>query len=277
MGNITDKVVEERNAKIKRSGNRLLVSIFILFIGGYFFFFTSNAWMPPAYEDIQVTKIGSTVEKNDRRVTLLSWTWDQETAKQEIILDITNGSADGIDTYAFEAVDINKGQLDVDVVCQAADFVVLCINDVPSRWTEISLRIKLPEEIDSEGVTFDTIRMYTSKAAIENVPIKEGLNERAYRKMACDIRIAGYNAQIDQHLVDIESLKTTISNAEKRIKELEKEQIYQTESEQADTLTMISSLQSEASAAKSEQENAKREIRQLQEQINLQEKLKSTY
>ena len=95
--------------------------------------------------------------------------------------------------------------------------------------------------------------------------------------MACDIRIAGYNAQIDQHLVDIESLKTTISNAEKRIKELEKEQIYQTESEQADTLTMISSLQSEASAAKSEQENAKREIRQLQEQINLQEKLKSTY
>ena len=83
MGNITDKVVEERNAKIKRSGNRLLVSIFILFIGGYFFFFTSNAWMPPAYEDIQVTKIGSTVEENDRRVTLLSWTWDQETAKQE--------------------------------------------------------------------------------------------------------------------------------------------------------------------------------------------------
>lgn len=277
MGNINDKVVEERNAKIKRSGNRLLVSIFILFIGGYFFFYTSNFWMPPAYEDIQVTKIGSTVEKNDRKVTLLSWTWDQETAKQEIILDITNGSADGIDTYAFEAVDINKGQLDVDVVCQAPDFVVLCINDVPSRWTEISLRIKLPEEINPEEVTFDTIRMYTSKAAIGNMQIREGMNERAYRKMACDIRIAGYNAQIDQHLVDIESLKTTISNAEKRIKELEKEQIYQTESEQADTLTMISSLQSEASAAKSEQENAKREIRQLQEQINLQEKLKSTY
>ena len=39
-------------------------------------------------------------------------------------------------------------------------------------------------------------------------------------------------------------------SAEKRIKELEKEQIYQTESEQADTLTMISSLQSEASAAR---------------------------
>ena len=53
--------------------------------------------------------------------------------------------------------------------------------------------------------------------------------------------------------------------------------LFRSESEQADTLTMISSLQSEASAAKSEQENAKREIRQLQEQINLQEKLKSTY
>ena len=61
MGNITDKVVEERNAKIKRSGNRLLVSIFILFIGGYFFFFTSNAWMPPAYEDTQDPTFAFTV------------------------------------------------------------------------------------------------------------------------------------------------------------------------------------------------------------------------
>ncbi|MCI5688070.1 MAG: hypothetical protein MR303_06245 [Emergencia sp.] len=277
MGNINDKVVEERNAKIKRSGNRLLVSIFILFIGGYFFFFTSNFWMPPAYEDIQVTKIGSSVEKNDRKVTLLSWTWDQNTAKQEIILDITNGSADGVDTYDFEAVDINKGQMNVEVICQAPDFVVLCIEDVPSRWSEISLRIKLPEEVDPEEVAFDTIRLYTSKEAIGKMEVKEGMDEAAYRKRACEIRISDYNAQIDQHLADIESLQTTVANAKKRINELEKEQAYQTESEQADTLAMISSLQSEVSTAESEQENAKREIRQLQEQIKLQEKLKSTY
>ena len=61
MGDITDKVVEERNAKIKRSGNRLLVSIFILFIGLFFYFSTSFAWWPPAYEYIQVTILGLTV------------------------------------------------------------------------------------------------------------------------------------------------------------------------------------------------------------------------
>ena len=60
MGDITDKVVEERNAKIKRSGNRLLVSIFILFIGGYFFFFTSIACWPHVFEYILDTMFGST-------------------------------------------------------------------------------------------------------------------------------------------------------------------------------------------------------------------------
>ncbi len=279
MAKINDAIIAERNEKVKRGGNRMLASLLALFIGGYFFFFSSNVWMPPAYEDITVTPLGSTLEQSSRRITLLSWTWDEETRKQEIMLDIKNASTDGVDAYRYEAKDINKGTLDIEVVCQAPDFVVLRLVDVPGRWTELSLRIMLPDEEAAEGEEekLAVIKMYTTKEAVARAGIGEKQSEAAYRSQACDIRIASINRQIDQTLAEIKESKETIANAKERIEQLKAEKAWQTESEQAETLSMITELQGDIAAADSDQEEAGREIKELQEQIRLQEKLKEKY
>lgn len=279
MVKLNDAVIAERNEKVKRSGNRLLVGLLVLFIGGYFVFFTSNVWMPPAYEDITVTPLGSTLEQSSRRITLLSWTWDEETQKQEIMLDIKNAATDGVDQYTYEVRDINKGSLDVEVAIEAPDFVVLRLADMPSRWTELSLRIMLPAEDAPEGEEekLAVIKMYTTKEAVARSSIGKKQSETAYRSLACDIRIAALNSQIDQYLADIQEYKKTVSNAEQKIQELEGETQWQTESEQAETLSMITELKGEIKAAESGQEDAGREIKELQAQIEMQEKLKEKY
>lgn len=279
MAKLNDTVIAERNEKVKRSGNRLLVSLLILFIGGYFVFFSSNVWMPPAYEDITVTPLGSTLEQSSRRITLLSWTWDEEAQKQEIMLDIKNAATDGVDTYTYEVKDINKGSLNVEVVIEMPDFVVLRLPDVPSRWTELSLRIMLPAEDAPEGEeeTLAVVKMYTTKEAVARSSIGKKQSEAAYRSLACDIRIASLTRQIDQLLAEIKGYKETAENAVKRIKELEAEKEWQTESEQTETLSMITELQGTMAAAESDQEEAARQIQELQAQIELQEKLKDKY
>lgn len=279
MAKLNDAVIAERNEKVKRSGNRLLVSLLILFIGGYFVFFTSKVWMPPAYEDITVTPLGSTLEQSSRRITLLSWTWDEEAQKQEIMLDIKNAATDGVDTYTYEVKDINKGSLNVEVVIETPDFVVLRLPDIPSRWTELSLRIMLPAEdaVEGEEEQLAVVKMYTTKEAVARTGIGKKQSEAAYRCLACDIRIASLSRQIDQLLTEIKGYKETAENAVKRIKELEAEKEWQTESEQTETLSMITELQGTMAAAESDQEEAARQIQELQAQIELQEKLKDKY
>lgn len=281
MAKLTDAVIAEKNAKVKKSSNRLLAGILLLFFGGYFIFFSSNTWMPPVYEDITVTPIGQTAAQSGRKITLLSWTWDEETRTQEIMLEIQNASTDGIDRYAYEVKDMNKGSLELETACETSDFVVLRLTDLPNRWTALSLRITLPSEDtaqrESEEESFALVKMYTTKDAVDRAEIGAKQSETAYRSMACDIRIAALNSQIDQYLAEMKDCKDTISNAKKRIQKLEAESKWQTETEQAETLSAITELKGAQRAAEASQEDAAIKIQELQAQIKMQEKLQEKY
>lgn len=273
---MNEQIIKEKNAKIKRQGNRLLIGAFLLFVAGYCFFFTSKVWMPPTYGDIHVTGIGAATQANDRKVTLISWTYDEERRTQEVIFEINNASIDGINQYRWSAIDISKGSCIVEPVIDQGDFVVLHIKDIPTRWTELSLRMDVKPDA-SKQTEFQMMRFYTSKQTVSRVSSIAKKTEAEYRMEACDIWIGLYQAQINKLAKQIEDCEKKIKIALDRIKELEGKEEYQTEIEKADTLEMISGLESEKAKYQSQKESSLQEIAEINQKIKLQKKMKESY
>lgn len=273
---MNEQIIKEKNAKIKRQGNRFLIGVFLLFIAGYGFFFTSNAWMPPTYEDIHVTKIGSTIQANDRKVTLVSWTYDEEKRVQEVIFELDNASIDGIDKYRWSAIDISKGRCIVEPVIEQGDFIVLHIKDIPARWTELSLRMDVKPDASSE-TDFQMMRFYTSKLSIAKVSEIMARTENEYRAEACNVWIKLYGKQIDKLAKSIADNEEKAQNATERIKELKGKEKYQTEIEKSETLELISGLEAEKLKYLSEKESSLQEIDEISQKIELREKMKKSY
>ncbi len=274
---LNEEVIIQKNERIKRGQNKLLIGFAIVFFLGYLFFFTSNLWMPRSYEDVRITPIGSIVEGNDRKLTLLSWSYCEEQHQMEVIIDISNASVDGIDSFKWSALDRNEGMCEVETIVDSSNFVVLHLNRVPIRWTEISLRMDADSGAAAQQtVNFQTIRLYTSKRAIQTVSSIEQKSEKEYRVLACDLKIKNCEEEIAGLYEEIQELDQTMKNAEDRIAELEESLSYQTDSEKADTLMQIGNLQSTKSSALSEKQGKKREISELIEKIEKQTELKES-
>lgn len=273
--NLTEQILKEKQMKLKRHGNRLLIGTFLLFIFGYTFFFTSNIWLPASYDNIHVTPVGGMVNGNDRKVTLLSWTYDKERRMQEVIMDINNSSTDGMDTYNWTALDRNQGNAEVEVIVEDHDFVVLHIKNLHPRWTEISLRMDAAE--NSGNTEFQRMKLYTSKKEVEYVSGIKTYTADGYRLLACNIRIAFYTEQMNQLLDEIAGYEEVITNAENRIKELREKQSYQTEAEKTETLAQINMIESEKAGNQGSRDTAEQEIAELEKRIELQEQLKENY
>ena len=274
---LNEEVIKQKNERIKRGQNRLLIGFAIVFFLGYVFFFSSNLWMPRSYEDIRITPLGSTVEANDRKITLLEWTYSEEQHLMEVMIDISNASVDGIDQYKWSALDRNEGMCEVEPVIESSNFAVLHLKRVPTRWTEISLRIDADSSIAEQNTaSFQTIRLYTSKRAVDTVPTIEMKTEKEYRITACDLKIENCNTKIDQLSAEILELKQKAANADDRIAELEEELTYQTDSEKTDTFAQISTLQSTKSSTLSDIQSRESEIKEQLEKIEKQKELKAS-
>ena len=84
------------------AGTRIFLAVFL---AGYVFFLSSNLWMPVSGNAERLTPIGQTSEYEGRRVTLISWTYGTSQEEMEVEIDVVNRRFDGIDTYAFSAVE----------------------------------------------------------------------------------------------------------------------------------------------------------------------------
>ncbi|NCE98110.1 hypothetical protein [Emergencia sp. 1XD21-10] len=272
---LTEQILQEKNQKMKRQGNRLLIGFFLLFVFGYTFFFTSTLWLPVSYDNIQVTKVGSSIEANDRKVTLLSWTYDKERHEQEVILDIHNSATDGMDTYSFSVMDKNMGSAEVETVVCDKNFVVLKIKKLHPRWTELSLRIDAAA--GREDTEFQRMRLYTSKKEVKVVEEIPSMTEQQYRKLACELRIGFYEKEIYALLEKNAEFDQNIRNAKTRIEDLKAEEKYQTNAEKMETLAQIQEIQAEITDNQSKKDKAAQEMQELKERISLQRELKSTY
>lgn len=267
---MNELLVKQQHEKIKKSGNQFLIGFFLVFMIGYFLFFTSKIWLPPAYEDIEVTPLGVEIEKNNRSVILHRWDYCEETKTQEIILEISNKGTDGINRYQWTLLERNYGYMDIKAVVEEKDLVVLHVTNLHPRWTELSLRM------DADGVEeFESLKLYTTK---RDVALKDSItlqSENEYRIEICDEKIAAYEKEIEQRLEAIADQDNVMDNGESRIKELKARQTYETDEEKKKTSEDITKLYNEVSYAKSEKERLQSEIREYREKIELQIKKKN--
>lgn len=256
--------------------DRYLRILMLVIVMGYIFFLTSKYWLPPDEATIPPTEPGTSVEGNDRSITLVSWIYDEEKREMEVMLDITNMSIDGINRYSYRATELNKGRLPVTTVIEADDFAVIRLGQIPRRFEEISLRIGIRNEdetkVDGE---FTDIRIYGSKESVKKADITDGLTERDYRISACQERIAVYEKNISELEKQIAGENVTISEAEKTIKRLEENTQHQTESEIASTNSVITEISGKIDTAKNNIKEYEKQIEELKEKITLQEEVES--
>lgn len=272
-----DELVSETRENLKKEQNKILIGFAIIFLVGYTFFFTSNLWMPRSYEDAKVTEIGSSIEANERKITLISWTYCEEKHAMEVVLEIANTSLDGIEEYRFTAYDKDEGRCEVEKRIDKSDLVVLDISKVPSRWTSMSLRMNAESgNTNTETENFSTIRLYASKRVIDRVDDITAKSEKEYRTISCNLKIEKIDEEIEAALGEIKECEETIASADKRIDELNAKLEYETKDEKAETLSQIASITGAKESANLTKQAKEDLIRQLSEKIDMQNAIKES-
>lgn len=264
---INEKLIKQQHENIKKSGNHFLIGFFLVFMFGYLFFFTSNLWLPPSYEGIQITPIGREFTENGRSICIQRWTYCKEEKTQEIILEISNKALDADETYDWSIRDRNLGAFDIEVIVEQKDFVVLHVKKVHNRWTEVSLRMDVAGSGD-----FETVKMYASKKSVTKADSIRSYSENEYRKQICNEKIKAYEKEIDTRITAVAAEEEIIKNAGVHIEELKKKQTYETTEEKEKSFQDISELNNSIAAAKQEKERLQGEIREYQEKIEMQKK-----
>lgn len=266
------KVISAQVKKMQQKKERYLISFLFVFVLGYLIFFTSKLWMPPDKASVPPTVIGKAVEANERRVTLISWTWDEEKREMEVILEITNTALDGVDTYRWSAMELNKGKIKVKPIIEQESFVVLELSDIPKKFEEISLRMSIKSEDEIKVKEFENIRFYAVKESIKREKIKN-LDERGYKRKACLSKIDAYKERIDELKAKIREQEKIVADAKETIKNLEEKKLHQTETEIEETNKAISDVVNKMQTADSKIDEFTNEIEDFNEKIKMQQEV----
>lgn len=263
---LKERLLREQTEQLKRGQNRFLIGFLILFFAVYIFFFSSTVWMPESYTGIQTTAAGTQKYIEDRTVTLASLSYSETQKRVEAIIQIQNQALDGINRYEWEVFDRQKGRMNTKLVLERDDLVVLHIS-VPSRWTELSIRMNLP---DSE----ERLRIYASKQDIEAVSSITIQTPQDYERVILRQLIAEYRKEIKKEESVIQEQQKRIKEADKQIQKLQEELIYETEEDGLTTKEQIYSMEAEKEASQNQIQDAKDIIAEYEAKI---EKVKEKY
>lgn len=250
--------------KTKNMGQIFLKVFLSVFVVGYVFFLSSSFWFP-TQDLVSASEVGKEYTWEDRRFTLLSWEYSETQRMMEVRIDVNNTSKNLTNEYAAEALERTKGRQETEFVINSEDFLVIRINNVDRRWAEISLRISISDESDSGS---NYLKLYTNKNEIsrtDNIPDKT-VNEYYLEKIQGNIRII--QSEIEEIEDTIYENSGQIEAYQARITELEEEKEYQTESEIADTDTLIGQIRSDISSLQSANEKCNEDIAECRERIS---------
>lgn len=212
------ELFEEKERQIEKKGNRFLFKFIIIFIVGYTIFFSSKLWMPTTYTGVEITKVGTTIEKNKRSITVASWEYSREEETFEIITEIDNFSIDGIDKYVWEV--LGKGKKYKVQVKQSNNFYIIIVKDVKSDWSEVSLNIDLSEKDKSKNSEFEPVKIYMNDKNVKNVSKIITHTGLEYQIKAYENEIEIVDKSIEKLNDDKYKINESIKEADRKIQEL---------------------------------------------------------
>ncbi len=247
-------------------GKLYFLSVIFFFMAGYLFFFTSNYWMPVKSSATAYTALGREQSWNGKGITIIRWDYSERDRAMEVEIDIRNLAYDGQNQYQFKAQSRGGKQITVTTVIKDADWIILHLNDIPERWSEILLWMDQKEYSDQ---TAGALKLFTNINDVNRVDRIETKDWTGYRKQRFENQIVLYQDQIAGYQQEIAGSRNEIREIEAEITRLSGTKKYQTMDEQAQTDQSIETARKEI--AKKEQEilDSQDEINQLTEKVIL--------
>lgn len=260
-----------KNKKIKKYTNRKLYTFLFASIFIYAFFFLSNLFMPPTFEGVETLKIGSSVEMESRKLTLLSWTYSKEQQKMEVILGLENLSLDGVKKYDWKILD-KFGVKKSKVIMETEDIIVLNIYDIKEDFTELKLIMGIRKEDKDIKTNFTELSFYTNNKIVTKVENIKEKTAKEYYKDATDSLIRGLEKNIAEEEKNIKELEEKIEIAEKKIKDLKNDMKFQTSAEKEISIEKILEIGDKVKDYQDDIKESKSKVKEIKKKIILKQK-----
>lgn len=259
---------KRKEAKLKKSGNSFLIKFLIIFFVGYGIFFTSSIWLGKDYEGVEITPIGTTININNRNVTVVSWQYSKKQELMEAIIELENLSIDGIDKYLWDVR--GKGVVyKTKIIEEGEGYYVLRVYDVKEDWAEVSLNIDLKESDKKKNKDFELIKIYTNDKEVRSVSYITRKGMKGYRKEALNAKIEYVNKKIAKNRSSKESLLKKIEEADRKLTEFSAKLDTQTEKEKEETVSSIDNIKSEKDELKEKVKACDTSFAELNEKVRL--------
>ena len=256
-------MIKKISERLRRAEKSNFIRIFLVaYIFLLCFFLSSKVWYPDKESEyVQPTEFGKTVTFQNRDFTLKRWDYSEKQRIMEVEFQILDHSTDGIKHLYYEAVDINKGKLQTEVVFEETNLIIIRIKELPEKWSQISLRLKLSETEDK------VLKYYTNKTSVNKVDAIEDKTKEEYFINRAEADKEHFKSEIKKQQDMIADYETKIDNANENISELMASKKYQTEEEQLDTDKAIQKLEDDILAYQKEIEKIDGTIREYEEKI----------
>lgn len=228
----------------------------------YIAFFTSNQWFPASKDYVNATGYFVNQTYDSYEICVETWEYAKDQDKMKVVLQTKNtGIADA--AFSYSAVERSLGEIETTVVVEEDEFTIIYLTDVPSKWTEISLRISTEDEKK------EPLRLYANKDSVKKVNVIEDSTIIEYRAEHIHLQAENCQAQITEKEVEIEALTTDNAKYRKRMQKLEqdKEEKQLLEEEQQEITEMIEQAQVAIEQNLKTIEKIKEEIEALETKI----------
>ncbi len=221
---------------------------------------------------LAATPLNKTQSWQNRDVQILSWDYAKDQNEMEIIIELDNKSMDGIKNYSYEILDRKKGYFKIDPIVESNDLLILNVTEVKKGWSEVSLRITIPEVEEN-----NTLKLYTNKNEVSEVSEINEKTENQYRLECIDLKINDYKLQIETLSSENLELQEQISNMQSGIEDYKEKERYQTLEQINETERIIQSVQTDITNLQINIEQNENRIREYTDRIMKLEEEKNLY
>lgn len=242
-----DTIFELIKEKYRENKNLFYITIAVIMIVCYAFFFLSPYIFSPAKDSLLNTPLNNYEVLGNIQVSIDSWKYCEDSSLMEIDINVNNELTEGI-TFECETKSREAGntitEIPSKIVYSSSSYLVIFVEEIPENFNEILLSLYYSTQQEES----DSVSLYTNRYTAQRV-------NSIKIKSATEYQIERLNANIDDIQKKIESCEKTIKKYEKNnnnilseITRLRDEEQYLTTTEIANNEEKITNYQSTISS-----------------------------
>lgn len=256
---------------INNKNNKLFIGIIVI-LSGYIFFFNSQKIFN-SKQELKNTDINTTIEMEDRQITLAKWVYCPETEIMEVEFDIINNSYDGNDEYKFTAINRAGDKFNTTVIFTSPTISVIRLSGIKPDFSELRVSIDIDTETEHEPAKF-----YVSQDKVEIVSeIQDYENLNAYYVSKLNRYISNYKSEIEEIQKNLSEANEKVQNFNDLINNLEMQKNYAAGDELNNLNKQISDVNKQLISINSEISKYESDIKDIEEKISDYEAIKMIY